>query len=105
MTLRRININALGNRKLFYFIAMNDFMDNPICGKELGKFSATMNPYIIERIMVKVHNSILEVANETGLVGLIPYLGIITITIISFVRCYYYKIPECFPADIPSIFL
>ncbi len=67
---------------------MQMFLDNPILGVGIGNFITHSQDYCRTIPTRVAHNAYLEVAAETGIIGLIPFSAILVLTSVRLRRCW-----------------
>jgi O-antigen ligase len=83
-----------GGREVLWDVAWRVIQDHPLGGVGIGNSPyATVpylntGPYILETEMVVVHNPVLTVWSETGILGILIYLGILASSIFVFIQQY-----------------
>ncbi len=63
--------------------AIEEIKERPFLGTGLGAYSYTINPIATYRTPIYVHNMLLDITVETGLVGLFLFIGIFISTIVA----------------------
>jgi O-antigen ligase len=89
------NLAQLGGRTALWHAASQVILAHPFGGVGIGGSSYAILPYLwmvsvaVGRDGVAVHNPILTVWSETGIIGLVLYLGALGYAIWSFITQYY----------------
>ena len=89
------NLAMLGGRTVIWQGAMQLIMDHPVVGVGIGGSSYAILPYLwmvsvaVGKDSVAMHNPILTLWSEVGILGLLLYLSVPLFAIKSFVNQYY----------------
>ena len=89
------NLAQFGGRTALWHAASQVILAHPFGGVGIGGSSYAILPYLwmvsvaVGRDSVAVHNPVLTVWSETGIIGLILYLGVLGYAIWSFITQYY----------------
>lgn len=77
---KRLSDESIDNRIFYNTLALRIFVNNPVFGIGMGNFTkATLGSHVPEGQVT--HNSYLEIASETGIIGLVLFISIIIFAI------------------------
>lgn len=81
----------LSSRQLFWRAGLEAFGDRPVAGWGGGSFPSVLADYL--GIRDAAHNSLISVATELGIAGLVTFTWLILRTVKGAMRCSHYRVP------------